>query len=86
MRVPLNVPRLGRGDDEDDRAEVKDEGGGFEKRSRSGCYFPSKTPWPLPPSRRQLGRGVASFSFLSFGFLPISCVFNESIVWAGGRI
>lgn len=26
VRVPVNVPRLGRGDDEDDRAEVKDEG------------------------------------------------------------
>lgn len=27
----LNVPRLGRADDEDDRAEVRDGGGGFEE-------------------------------------------------------
>ncbi|KAM7365676.1 hypothetical protein PAMP_016591 [Pampus punctatissimus] len=58
---PMNVPRLNRGDDdEDDRAEVRGE---EDLRSGSGCYFTDKTPRPLPLSQRQLGRGVASFVF-----------------------
>lgn len=69
---PANVPGLGPGDDEDERAEVKDEGEG----SRSGCYSADETLCPLPPSPRQLGRGVASFAFS----LLVSCAFNEGIV------
>lgn len=61
-------------------------GGGFEERNRSGCYSADKIQCPLPLSQRQLGRGVASYAFLLSDFLSAAHVFNESIVWAGGRI
>lgn len=73
----LNVPRLGRADDEDDRAEVRDEGADLR---RSGCYFTGQDSVPSAAEATPAGTRSGILRFHSFGSLSVSYAFNGGIV------